>query len=215
MATFNVNEADNYGGNGGGSFFSLKNDKDTAKVRFLYNTVEDVKGYSVHEIEIDGKKRYVNCLRAYNDPIEKCPFCEAQSKVLAKLFLKLSNEDAGECQIWERSKAYFGRLSGLSARYNPLVNEIVEIERVGKAGDVQTKYEFYPIESSVVNLDDYDCPEPLGTIILDKTEEDMRVFLDTGKFPVSENAEKPAAGRDVEKPEGRRTPANKPARRAF
>ena len=36
MAEFSMNEADNYGGNGGGSFFTLKDDKDKARVRFLY-----------------------------------------------------------------------------------------------------------------------------------------------------------------------------------
>ena len=30
MARFNAQEADNYGGQGGGGFFSLKNDKDVA-----------------------------------------------------------------------------------------------------------------------------------------------------------------------------------------
>ena len=37
MARFNVNEVENYGGQGGGGFFSLKNDKDVATVRFMYN----------------------------------------------------------------------------------------------------------------------------------------------------------------------------------
>ena len=183
MATFNMNDADNYGNNGSGSFFSLKDDKDTAKVRFLYNSISDIEGHAVHQVEFaDGKKRYVNCLRAYNDPIEKCPFCEAQMKIFPKLFLKLYNEDAGECQIWERGKSYFQRMASLTSRYNPLVNELVEIERSGKKGDMQTTYEFYPIDNSPVNLDDYECPEPLGTTILDKTADDMREYLQTGNF---------------------------------
>lgn len=78
----------------------------------------------------DGKQRYVNCLRAYNEPIDKCPFCAAQLKVTPKLFLKLYNEDAGECQIWERGKTYFARIASLSSHYNPLCNEIIEVERM-------------------------------------------------------------------------------------
>lgn len=185
MARFRMEEADNYGYQGnGGSFFTLKDDKDTARVRFLYNTIDDVEGYAVHQVEVsEGKFRYVNCLRDYRDPIDKCPFCAAQMPVKPKLFIKLYNEDAGECQIWERGKTYFQRLASLASRYNPLVNEVVEIERSGKKGDMQTSYEFYPIENSPVNIEDYDCSDPLGTLILDKTADDMNEFLDTGSFP--------------------------------
>ena len=107
MAEFSMNEADNYGGNGGGSFFTLKDDKDKARVRFLYRGVEDVKGYACHKVAVGDKDRYVNCLRAYNEPLDKCPFCAAQLKVTPRLFLSLYNEDAGEVQVWERSKIIF------------------------------------------------------------------------------------------------------------
>lgn len=213
MAKFKMDEADNYGSNGGGSFFSLKDDKDTARVRFLYNTIDDVDGYAVHQVKIGDKDRYVNCLRDYRDPIEKCPFCAAQLPVKPKLFIKLYNEDAGECQIWERGKTYFQRLASLASRYNPLVNEVVEIERSGKKGDKQTSYEFYPIENSEVNLDDYECSEPLGTIILDKTADEMNEFLDTGSFPETEGSNSNYR-ENLEQPV-RRTPNNTAPRRAF
>ena len=219
MARFSMDEADNYGG-GGGSFFQLRNDKETAKVRFLYNDISDLQGYAVHQVDVgDGKTRYVNCLRSYNEPLDMCPLCAAQFKVVPKLFIKLFNEDLGECQIWERGKTYFQRISSLSSRYNPLVNEVVEIERNGKPGDKQTSYEFYPISNSPVNLEDYDCPEPLGTIILDKTADDMNVYLDTGVFPdegqqVSQSRQ--TNRNNLEQPTGRRTPSNpNQGRRAF
>lgn len=60
MSRFNMADSDNYGNNNSGSFFTLKDDKDTAKVRFLYNTIDDVESYAVNEIEVDGKKRYIN-----------------------------------------------------------------------------------------------------------------------------------------------------------
>lgn len=228
MARFNMGDADNYGGNGnGGSFFTLKDDKDTAKVRFLYRTIDDVQGYAVHKVAVGDKDRYVNCLREYNEPLDKCPFCEAQLKVVPRLFIKLFNEDANEVQIWERSKSYFQRLNSLASRYNPLCNEIVEIERSGKKGDMQTTYEFYPIENSEVNLDDYEVPDPLGTIILDKTAEEMYEYLDTGSFPqdsstVAQNRSGNRNGGNEEPPWDnrdngvtRRTPSNTNGRRAF
>lgn len=223
MARFSFQDADNYGSEGSGSFFTLKDHGDTAKVRFLYNSIDDVEGYAVHQVEMpDGKQRYVNCLRAYNEPIDKCPFCAAQLKVTPKLFLKLYNEDAGECQIWERGKTYFARIASLSSHYNPLCNEIIEVERNGKKGDKQTKYEFYPLENSPVNLDDYECSEPLGTIILDKSADDMYAFLDTCEFPDKpddgQNASnaRSNARENLERPTGRRTPSQPaPGRRAF
>ena len=63
MARFRAEESENYGGNGGGGFFSLKNDGDIGRVRFMYSGIDDVEGFSVHEVQVDGKKRYVNCLR--------------------------------------------------------------------------------------------------------------------------------------------------------
>ena len=216
MAEFSMNEADNYGGNGGGSFFTLKDDKDKARVRFLYRGVEDVKGYACHKVAVGDKDRYVNCLRAYNEPLDKCPFCAAQLKVTPRLFLSLYNEDAGEVQVWERSKSYFQRLASLSSRDNPLHYEIIEIERSGKKGDMHTTYEFYPIENEPVNLDDFEITNPLGTIILDKTAEDMNVYLDTGAFPdTNEGSSNNYNNREnLEQPQ-RRTPSNNPPRRAF
>lgn len=212
MARFNFSNADNYGSEGGrGSFFTLKDDKDTAKVRFLYRTIDDVEGYAVHKVAVGDKERYVNCLRDYNEPLDKCPFCAAQLKVVPRLFIKLYNEDAGECQIWERSKSYFQRIASLASRYNPLCNEVVEIERSGKKGDMQTTYEFYPIDNSEVNLDDYECSEPLGTIILDKTADEMNEYLDTGSFP--SDSQQVSQARHEEQVI-RRTPSNS-GRRAF
>lgn len=222
MATFGFNEADNYGSSGGGSFFSLKDDKDTAKVRFLYSTIDDVRGYAVHRVQVGDKERYVNCLRAYNEPLDKCPFCAAQIKVQPRMFIKLYNEDSGECQIWDRSKSYFQKLASLANHYNPLCDEIVEIERNGKKGDQKTEYMFYPLSNSKVNIEDYDVVEPLGTIILDKSAEDMDTYLATGSFPdngnngggnSSNNNETPWDNRDSGVQ--RRTPQNTPPRRAF
>lgn len=193
MAKFNMNDADNYGGNTNGSFFSLKNDKDTATVRFLYNGIEDVEGYAVHEIEVDGKKRYVNCLRSYNEPVDNCPLCAARYKVLAKLFVMLYDVDAQEIKVWDRGKTFFSKLSSLCARYTPLVGTQFEIERNGKKGDTKTTYETYPLDSDETRLEDLpEIPELLGTLILDKSYDELQTFLDCGSFPGDGDAEKAA-----------------------
>lgn len=184
MAKFNMETADKYGGSGAGSsFFSLKNDKDTAVVRFMYDTLEDIEGYAVHEEMVDGKKRYVNCLRNYNDPIDKCPLCAAKHRVLAKLFLYVFDVDAQEIKLWDRGKTFYSKMSSLCARYNPLVSTPFEIERNGKKGDTSTTYETYAMDTDDVTLADLpEKPDLLGTLILDKTAEELQAFLDTGTF---------------------------------
>ncbi len=212
MAQFDMNTADNYG-NSKGSFFVLKNDMDKAQVRFLYEGMEDIKGELVHRVQVGDKERYVSCLRTYSDPIDKCPFCAAQIKVQPRLFLKLYNEDAGEVQIWERSKAYYQKLSGYASRYKPLYNEVIEIERHGKAGDQQTDYQFFPFENTPIDITDekYECPDVVGTIILDKTADDMHYYLENGNFPITDGGNANQA-QSNEMPV-RRTPSS--SRRAF
>ena len=218
MARFNVNEVENYGGQGGGGFFSLKNDKDVATVRFMYNTIDDVEGYSVHEIQVDGKKRYVNCLREYNQPLDDCPLCAAKFKVHARLFVILYDVESEEVKIWDRGKTFFSKLSSLCARYNPLVSTPFEIERNGKKGDTKTTYETYALDTDDVTLEDLpEVPELLGTLILDKSYEELEFFLDNGYF--EEDVEKQAPSERNPKNDRRnsiskREPSNEaPARR--
>ena len=192
MARFTAQDADKYGGKGGAGFFSLKGDGDSAVVRFLYNDVDDVEGYAVHEVEIDDKKRYVNCLRDYNSPIDDCPFCRAKKYQIAKLFVPLYNEDEQKVQVWERGKKFFAKISGICSRYNkaPIFQQTFEIVRNGKPGDKQTSYEIYRTEDDIdkdARLDDYDMPEILGGTILDKSAEDMEFYLDAGYFPPEED----------------------------
>lgn len=215
MAMFNMNDADNYGSSSKGSFFVLKDDGDKARVRFLYNGMDDIMGYAVHRVQVGDKERYVNCLRAYNEPLDKCPFCAAQMQITPRLFLKLYNEDTGETQIWERSKSYYQKLSGYANRYKPLYNEVIEIERHGKKGDKQTDYQFFPIENTPIEIDDekYDCSDPLGTIILDKTADEMVEYINTGDFPQTSNGGNNNHSND-EPAIVRRTP-NNTGRRAF
>ena len=224
MGRFVANEVDNYGGSGGSSFFTLKDDGDIARVRFMYNSMEDVVGYAVHEVEIDGKKRYVNCLRAYNEPKSKCPFCNANSFQRAKLYIPLYDIDNDEVKIWERGKNFFAKMSALCARYSsattPLVSHTFEIERHGKKGDTGTTYEIFPTGEDDITLEDLpEIPEVLGTIILDKTADDMEYYLDNDCFPNNDGAPKrsePARSeraernyREESQPTGRRTPSRR------
>lgn len=212
---------DKYGGKGSAGFFSLQNDLDVAAVRFLYDTADDIEGYAVHEVEIDGKKRYVNCIREYNQPVDDCPFCRAKKFQVAKLFIPVYNIDEDKVQLWERGKKFYGKISGICARYSkaPIVSQVFEIERHGKPKDTSTTYEIYRTDDPADNttLEDFDIPEVLGSVILDKTAEDMEFYLEEGYFPPdgeapvrrsSRSEERPSREREMPVRRGRRTPAN-------
>lgn len=184
MARFNTQTAEKYGGQGGAGYFSLKNDKDVARVRFMYNGVDDVEGYAVHQVEIDDKKRWVNCLREYNQPIDTCPFCREKKFTSAKLFIPIYNIDEDKVQVWERGKKFISKISSICARYPNVVSHVFEIERNGKPGDTATTYEIYEVDKDDTTLEDLpEVSDPLGTIVLDKSADDMEFFLDNGYFP--------------------------------
>ena len=217
MARFKHDEVEHYGGNGGAGYFSLKNDKDVATVRFMYNSVDDVEGYAVHTVEIDGKKRYVNCLRDYNQPLDACPFCRERKFQTAKLFIPIYNIDQKKVQVWERGKKFFSKISSICARYPNVVSHRFEIERNGAKGETTTTYEIYEVGSDDTTLDDLpEALDPIGSIILDKSAEDMEFYLENDYFP-PEDDEMPVRRRsstsDSEERSSRRTPATSNRRR--
>lgn len=219
MARFKADEVDNYGGQGGSGFFYLKDDKEVATVRFMYNGIDDVEGMSVHQIEVNDKKRYVNCLRNYNDPIDVCPFCREHKFTSAKLFVPIYDVDTGAVKIWERGKKFFGKISSLCARYPDTVSHKFEIERNGKKGDTATTYEIYEVGKDDTTLEDLpDLPVILGGLVFDKSAEDMEYFLQEGQFPPEDDEDMPRRRTSREEDSSyergaRRTPASSNRRR--
>lgn len=224
MARFNTETADKYGGQGGAGYFSLKNDKDVARVRFMYNSIDDVEGYAVHEVTIDEKKRYVNCLREYNQPKDVCPFCREGKFTTAKLFIPIYNVDEDKVQVWERGKKFISKISSICARYPNVVSHIFEIERNGKKGETTTTYEIYEVDKDDTTLEDLpEANDPLGTIVLDKSADDMDFYLENGYFPpTGEEAPVRRRSRQEDEPPfkedrrgSRRTPATSSRRDGF
>lgn len=202
MGRFSYQDVDNYGNGGGGTaFFTLKNDGDVAKVRFMYNDMNDVAGYAVHEVQVDDKRRYVNCLREYNEPKSKCPLCASGSTQKAKLYIPVYDIDEEEVKIWERGKNFFGKISSICARYangdTPLVSHIFEIERHGKKGDTQTSYEIYEVGCDNTKLSDLpEIPDVLGTIIMDKSAREMEEEFINGESTSDEPIRRRTPSRD-------------------
>lgn len=211
MARFNAENIDNYGSqSSGGKYFSLKDDGDVARVRFMYGGAEDIEGFSIHRVQVGDREQNINCLREYNSPIDDCPFCKAGMKLYTKLFVPLYNEDTQQVQIWERGKKFLSKLSSICSRYPDLASHIFEIERNGAKGEQTTTYEVYEVDKDNTTLDDLpEVPEILGSsFVLSKTAEEMNDYLEIGSFP--DNEEKPVRRQSSSRDSGgRRTPANR------
>lgn len=202
MARFKADEVSKYSSSsGGGGFFNIANDKEVKAVRFLYDSVDDIEGTTVHKIKLknkDGelKDRYVNCLRAYDDPIDMCPFCREKIATQARLFIPLYNIDEDEVQVWDRGKTMFQKLVSQCERAvrskkgdaTSIVNHVFEVERNGKPKDKKTTYELYEVHDhdyGDASLDDFEIPQIIGpkSFVLDKSADEMEYYLEEDEFP--------------------------------
>lgn len=127
-----------YSNQGGAGFFGLKNDKDSAKIRFLHTDAESLDIVIVHAVEMNGKKRWVSCLE------EGCPLCRSGNPRVLKIFLQLEDLRDNKRKVWERGKTIIPQILGYINKYGDLNNRIYEVERHGKSGDNKTSYQFYP-----------------------------------------------------------------------
>ncbi len=126
-------------------WFGLKQDRETAQIRFLYNTIEDVYFDVVHEVNVNGRNRTISCLNSRGDNIDGCPMCKAgyQQKVL--LYIPVYDYRDKKVKIWTRSKNFLSQIQGLMMRNNPLSGTIFEIMRNGAPRDSKTTYLIQPI----------------------------------------------------------------------
>lgn len=195
MGRVNLNDVDNYKGNSGANFFGLENDKDVATVRLCHDDANSIEIIACHQIEVDGRKRKVSCLRSYNDPVDLCPLCKAGLQLQLRYFVHLLQYEksfdgftgAVEKKVWERGRTFQKEILGLSGRYNPLWKTCFEIERQGKKGDQTTKYGIYPMNYSLDELpiadEHLENDSVLGTIVMEKTADELNYYLENGEFP--------------------------------
>lgn len=203
MARFNANDVDNYSSGNTNGYFKIEKDMEVKRIRFMYNKVDEIEGMSVHKVKINDKDRYVNCLREYKDPIDKCPFCAEHIKLEARLIMPVYNIEEDEVQIWDRGKSMFQKVIGQCTRYSnddiDIVNNVFEVERHGKANDKKTTYELYQVDRDDTSIEDLpEAPQILGGFVLDKSADDMEYYLENDEFPPTDDDEedKPVRRRD-------------------
>lgn len=193
-------------------FFTLRNDNDEAIVRFMCDSTDDFEILTVHDIKVGDKYRKINCIRDFRDPVENCPLCASGTKINQRFFIKMiqydkATDSAGnviitpKAMIWERSTSYAKTLKSYLDNYGPLSDVICKIIRHGKAGDMQTTYEIVPNLNKMIYKDEIYVKDPslfgdfqaFGTIVMDRSYDEIMQFQMTGQFPVREKKQEAAA----------------------
>lgn len=194
MARVSIANSGKFSSGSNNDFFTLADDGDSAVVTLLYDDPDgaDIDYFVVHEAEIDGRRRYVNCNAVSEDGEhiipENCPLCQEGYNRIEKLFLQMYNHDTGKVETWDRGRSYVQKIVTFINKYGALVQQPFEIIRSGKKGDQRTTYEFLPERPEPsATLDDFDeKAELLGTLILDLTEDQMYDVID-GRFSLNQD----------------------------
>lgn len=190
--TFNTRTSNQVG------IFSLKEDGDEAIVRFLDDKVEDLEIFTIHDGKFNGKYRRVSCMRtSANDPISKCPMCDAGRDLKRRVFIHLlqyttdaNGNIVAEPKVWDRGVDFVAKIRNYMEEYAPLSNNIFKVRRNGAAGETKTTYDIMLASPSIYTEANYPKEEDafvgyevLGHLVLDKTEDDMNYYLKYGSFP--------------------------------
>ena len=183
------------------SFFTLRNDKDTALVRFMYDSVDDFEILSYHQGMVNGKERKINCVRGGDEPISSCPLCSQGLNTSTRIFIRLihytveNGQVVATPKVWERSIAYAKQLSDFINMYGSLKSCLFQVTRNGAPGSRDTSYSIayapdkvYPPESYPYTGNEFDGYNALGTIVMDASKEDLEYYINYGMFPQREDS---------------------------
>lgn len=202
MAKFTAKEAEKYLSSGG-SYFGLKNDKDSEIVRIMYNDEDQIFALSVHEVKNSaGYTKKIDCLRQAGDSKEVCPLCMENYKLDGKIYIPLYIESTGEVQIWERSRKYVAEMLTLLEEYEDLCNIPFKITRNGKAGSTKTTYTLTPLAKKMDEKTLEELGEPIDVyesgMVLVLTAEEMEDIAETGVY-IEKDKDEQVKGRSDKK----------------
>ena len=134
----------NYKPQSSGKFFSLKNGEE-ARIRFLYNGLEEIGAYIVHEFT--NPYATIACARDDSQPNDVCPWCAQGNTRVRRVIFPIFNLEENEIQYWKRT-AQFAKekvipmLQEVASQNQPLSSMIYKIKRMGDGRD--TTYTVVP-----------------------------------------------------------------------
>lgn len=190
MARVNTSDLGKYSTDS--DWLKLQNDGDIARVQFLHHNVGELDNFCVHKIKTgENTYKYVDCKRAYGDPVDVCPMCAADIERKVVSVLSMYDHSDKKVKIWERSSNFIRKkIEPLFNRYGDLTKKVFEIERHGAKGDLKTEYEVIIMpDVEAVDVSEIQKPDVFGTFILNKSVEDMTEYVNTGSFPEAGNVQ--------------------------
>lgn len=144
MARLTSEQAENFS-KGGGSFFKIE-DGQKKRVRFLYNTVNDMEYFSAHEYSGDNFAT-IDCARTTKDePIDMCKWCALGNVPVGRIVLPIYEIETGEITYWKKpskwTKENLEEGFKLLPAGMPISGQTYVISRKGKG--LETKYTVQP-----------------------------------------------------------------------
>ena len=129
---------------GGNTYFKLEPGQ-SAMVRFLFNTLDDMVPEACHSVK--GPNRQwptdILCARESDEsPLSDCKYCAEGHNVVARYIIPMYNEDAKEIQYWVRSANFEKKLAAHTEDFNgkaPISGQVFKMVRTGTG--TQTDYE--------------------------------------------------------------------------
>lgn len=197
---------DNSNGFDGPKFFSLKNNNDSAIVRFMYNSPSEFEIFETHKVVTSKMKfgKTVSCLRQPTEPTSNCPFCSSPNPDIQKVYKKFvvrmieyvkdpaTNTITPQACIWERPIGFAYDLAQKANLYGNLQESIFIITRhtPNPNNKQDTTYTVDLAPAQIYTPDLYpNQPELfadykiLGRAIATPTADDMNYYLTHGDFP--------------------------------
>lgn len=147
-------------------YFGLAKEGDSAIIRIMDDTKDDLEPLATHPVKIRGKYRRVSCLRDAKEPIEMCPLCAAdvvrEKKVYIHLIEYITMSDGSIMptpRVWERPTGYINELKEYMEDYAPISNTVFKIKRTGQGAG--TRYALIPLNPTTSDLSKYPKDESL------------------------------------------------------
>lgn len=190
MARVSFENLEEFAPSGVVNYFTLKDDGDSMRVRLMVDDCAELNPYTVHTVKVGGYDRRVDCIRSYGDTLDKCPLCLAQNRATGRFYIPLIDEESGKTYLWDRGYSFKNVIQNFINDINGdcPCSHVTTITRNGAANDTNTTYTMDVDVSDGTTLSDImdhygvDVPDPIGTVVLSKTYEEMQRFVSTGSF---------------------------------
>ena len=123
---------------GGASYFSLK-DGESAMVRFVYNTMNDIKGYIVHEFPgaVGVAGATISCAEPDpNNPAGVCKWCSMGNPRVQRVIIPVFNMEKNQIEYWKRTAVWvqdklFPLFEEVQNQGRPIASQQYKIKRTG------------------------------------------------------------------------------------